>query len=681
MKRYIKLSIIAILLVLEAGAYSHASQEDYFRNALGSADIEADYLLSNGDIVQKARDAKVLVIVPSDFKNVTTIDTTQYEKLIVLCVDDITSQDNCYKDFSSQGVSFEPFTFNSLTLQTGVFKNMQSVMLDEGYLFSHKYMGTTGQFLEEFASQKPMKVESMKVGFSRDNKPSDFLLDTFLTVFLILLAVLYVYIRTRFQKAKLYLGLRYAALFIQRYNQVIKLFLIILAVASVLALVFFLILISYRDLKELNVVYMYDYIKGVSALQNFKIFAAHGSYVKIVLQFFYVLSMLSFFTFLALDAGKELKSLVLRTAHKGLNITNYWLLTLSHVMLIILFSGLSSPFMRVLLIFTLISLVFLLIVGYTQSVDVKKILSFKMTLLSFVCVFAALIVGVMLTTTRHASGKRAANNGELISAKDYLLPVTMEQNQLFNEESGIFKSDGTILIDNLLVYHPDYKIIDNLPFKDYTGSHTTPFIVFAFDETEYLKELSKLKSIPAYFLSDVRTSYFSLKTGEIKKHEVRGVFEVSCSNKSTKSAHFTIKYYMKNNQVNKRLVTFPGCRSYAVEKISVPIELPYGAAAYHIDFGSSQVVDYYFYKDGVILKPVYYKDPFKGRLLYEVAGDSEVLTAYSIGLTEFVKVERRDATIDLNQLVSQANSTKDNSSPNVLWSFTEMTLLKFIANE
>ncbi len=681
MKRYIKLSIITILLVLKASSCSYASQDSYLRNTLDPVDIEADYLLSNGDIVRKARDAKVLVIVSNDLKNVSTIDTSKYEKLIILCVDDVNSKDSCFRDFSDQGVSFEPLTFNSLTLRTGVFKNMHSVMLDEGYLFSHKYMATAGQFLDEFASQNPTQVESKKIGFKRNNKPGDFLLDTFLTVFLTLLVVLYIYIRTSFQKAKLYSGLRCLELFIQTHRQVIKLLLVVLAVASALTLVFFLILISYRDLKELNVIYMYDYIKGVSALKNFKIFAAHGSYVKIVLQFFYVLSVVSFFSFLALDTGKELKSLVIRSTRKGLNDTNYWLLMLGHLMLIILFSGMTSPFTRVLLIFVLISLIFLLIVGYTHSIDFKKMLSIKRILFSIMCVSTALIAGVMFTTTRYASDKHLANKDELIVAKDYLLPISVEQGQLFTEESGIFKSDGAILIDNLLVYHPDYKIINNIPFNEYSDSQEAPFIIFAFDETEYLKELNKPKQVPTYLLSDAETSYFSLKTGETKKSEVRGIFEVSCSIESTKPVHFTIKYYMKNKEFAKRLVTFPGCRSNGVEKISVPIELPNGGAAYHIDFGSSKVVNYSFYKDGVVLRPIYYKDPFKDKLLYEVAGDSDVLTVYSIGLTESVKIERRGSALNLNQLISQTNSTKESSSPNVLWSFTEMTSLKFIANE
>jgi hypothetical protein len=681
MKRYIKLSIITILFILEASSSSHASQQEYFRNVFDSVDIEADYLLSNGDIIQKTKDAKVLITIPSDLQSAATIDTTQYEKLIVLCVDDINSQDSCYKDFSSQGVGFEPFQFNSLILQIGVFKNMRSVLIDEGYLFSHKYMEVIAQFLEQFASQEPVKVESKRVGFSRDSQPSDFLLDTFLTSLLILIAAFYVYGRTKFQKAKFSSSLRYMVLFAQKYGQVIKLLLIVLAVVSMLALVFFLILISYRDLKDLSVIYMYDYAKGVSALQNFKIFAAHGSYVKIVLQFLYILSMVSFFTFLVLDAGQELKSSVLRVVHTGLDITNYWLLMLGHLVLIILFSGLPSPFMRVLLIFTLISLIFLLVIGYIYSIDIKKVLSIKMTLFSFLCVFAALIVGILLTTTRHTSSKRLVSNEALINGKDYLLPVSIGQGHVFNEEVGIFKSNGTLLIDNLLVHHPDYKVINNLPFKDFSGSQTTPFIVFASDKSEYLKELNELKSIPAYFLSDVRTSYFSLKTEEIEKQEVRGVFTVSCSNRSTKSAYFTIKYYMKNNQIDKRLVTFPGCRSRAVEKFSVPIELPKTDAVYNIDFGKARVLDYSFYKNGVLLKPVYYKDLLKDKLLYEVAGDFEVLSAYSIGLTQSIKVERGSDTIDLNQLVALASSTKTNSDPFLLWSFEEMTLLKFITND
>ena len=679
MKKFIKISIIALLFVIKTASYTFAFSEQYMSNVLKPANIRAHYLLPTGDIVQKDRDAKTLVMFASDLKNLASHNTAHYENLLVLCLKDNIDENNCSRNYKSDVVNFKPLTYNSITTLTGTYKNMNVLMLDEGYLLSMKYSANANRLIQEFASKSVVSVSSKKADYMRDTKASNYLPDTFVVICLINLTLIYLYARTKFQLSEMKVNYHLLLIYLKKYDRFIKFLMLVFSIVFALSLIFFLILISYRDLNELNILYIFDYLKGIANLQNFKLFAINKSYVKILLQILYVLSTILFFGFLVIDAGKELSSVIVKRVPSGLSARNYWFLLLGHFTVIIIFSGVSNPLARFVLLFTLVSLILLFILGYIHKIDLRRVLSLRLTLFSLAVLCASLTTGLLIASI-FSNKIRVTSEKEIVISRDYILPIEVGVNQEFNNEE-YFKSNGTVLHNSLLVYHPLYKSIKNIPFSMYNDSKASTLIVFAFDEDAYLKELEETNFIPSFLTTENKTKYFSLEPEENNYEEMYGSFELDCSKIQPKSTYFTVQYVVKNKVESRKVMFFPGCKGESLEKITIPIQLPVNKRVYRIDFGSAEVVNYNLYKDDLPLKTVYYKDPSKNKLLYEVYGASDELYAYSIGIDKSISFKRSNDLINLNQLMQQTNINEANSKANIIWSFTDFTVLRLINNE
>jgi hypothetical protein len=248
------------------------------------------------------------------------------------------------------------------------------------------------------------------------------------------------------------------------------------------------------------------------------------------------------------------------------------------------------------------------------------------------------------------------------------------------------KPDFPVLVDTLLVFHPDYPRLYLKRIKDFSDEKY--FLLVAKSNDSYLKGLLNDSRLLKYVSSGELSMYFTFISNEeriTEDYTVHINFDCSTSPSSfdVRITQHLLDKYDGNPQT---LIKFPGCnKDRGVISYMVPTKMLLSTDPVIYEFSKfdiSVIKDFKIYKGSQEQKLIYLKDPSLDPIIYKSYPiRNSDLVVYSFDLNKPIKIERNSDTINISSTINKLLLGKQLKSPITVWTPKGNVVIKNELNE
>ena len=331
-----------------------------------------------------------------------------------------------------------------------------------------------------------------------------------------------------------------------------------------IATILIFLILSIRDTSTPDISYAYKYVTSILKPQNIgKVFSKGSVFRKLLLGYFFLLG-----GSIAILTLSDLPQLISVSAKKlfGRKIKESGVKYLIPLMVVFslvvsLIFGLIQTY--IIILATLVVVLYLIYVWDTSKTSKYKYSRREQFIFIGGFIVIALLMSIFFKNDAGSSSYDVAEE-DLIGVKDniVLLPYDKYHPKYVIFKDHMISGQHPIFVDDFLVYHPDFKFIQNKNIKDFSSDEN--FYILKFGSAEIKKEIATNTTLLQALTGGTkgRTFYIENLETTLIKNNYSIELEVECRviNKPVNvDVRYTVKKGTSATQKKETLIYFPGC--------------------------------------------------------------------------------------------------------------------------
>jgi hypothetical protein len=315
----------------------------------------------------------------------------------------------------------------------------------------------------------------------------------------------------------------------------------------------------------------------------------------------------------------------------------------------------------------------------------------KAAVVTIACViafFAAFLLRPKLISIISIPTTRLIDSDNRIVLLPYNRSITTDQ--LFKKYD--VSTDYPIFVEKYLMYHPQYKVINNSPITDFSGLGN--FIIVNDSRNSFSEGMLLSKNFQDWYIRNNQSisgnTYLIDKFFYNDENNYTAVISYSC-NVGEKPTPISIVMYNKNSLKERvpfrqfSLYDFPGCEKGETKKFVVPVSfdsVPEGDVLLYINVGepalansANLIVDMDLRVDPAGVKRFNYNEKQKAFFSFEDKNSEEVTSYFFDTLVNKFSITRSGSKYDLAMGVNKLNNMKAIYGHIKIWSLVDNIIL------